>query len=81
MALSGIVIVVDEIWPRRCGNEKSARYEVVMVYGTLDACPMGLLSSLLYPIPSLPLGPSPLLRPYAYSGNPQTLSLTDEQRK
>lgn len=48
MGLSGIVTEVDEVWPEHRGNEKSDCYGAVMVYSTLDVCPMGLLSSWPY---------------------------------
>lgn len=44
MGPSGIVMAVDEIWLEHRGNEKSACYGAIMVYSTLDACPMGLFS-------------------------------------
>lgn len=43
--LGGIVEAVDEIWREHRGDEESACYGAVMVYGTLDAGPTGLLSS------------------------------------
>lgn len=44
-SLSGTVMAVDELRLEHRGNEKSACYGAVMVYSTLAACPMGLLSS------------------------------------
>lgn len=44
MGPSGIVMAEDEIWLEHRGNEKSACYGAIMVYSTLDACPMGLFS-------------------------------------
>lgn len=57
MGLSGIVMVVDEIWPEHRGNEKSACYGAIMVYSTLDVCPMGLLSSRPYTLFHLSVHP------------------------
>lgn len=71
--LSGIVIVVDEIWAEHLRNEKSACYGAIMVYGRLDACPMGLLSSRPYTLLRFSLS-NPLSDCFhprqAYSGNP-----------
>lgn len=47
----------DEIWPRHRGNEKFACYGAVMVYSTLDACPMGLLASRSYTLLHLSVHP------------------------
>lgn len=76
-------MAVHEIWPEHRGNEKSACYGAVMVYSTLDACPMGLFSS--WPYTLLHLCPSPSLAAAPPSSlqwkPPQTPSLTDEERK
>lgn len=50
-------MVVDEIWPEHRGNEKSACYGAVMVYSTLDAGPMGLLSPWPYTLLYLSVHP------------------------
>lgn len=71
--LSGIVIVVDEIWAEHLRNEKSACYGAIMVYSRLDACPMGLLFSRPYTLLPFSLS-NPLsdcFHPHqAYSRNP-----------
>lgn len=70
IGLSGIVRLVDELWPERRGNEKSACYGPVMVYSTLDVGPLGLLCSWPYTLLHISVHPPLWLLTPSYSGNP-----------